>query len=265
MKKKVVLMTTIGLVILIAVISAALNAMFTVTRVEVNWLTCSEAGESEAIALQKKLEDKFVGKSTTFLKLDDVKTAVEENPCFEMISSKKNFPQKVVLEVVERREVFAFRRESGSYAVLDANGRYLYDREQNVNRTGGENVLLEGFALSAEVPGESVSGEYFAEIAALTNAFAQRYDNVCANVLSVTLKQHAMEGDYFRIVMREGVYFDIYTPKNKTEAKVAAALEKYASLSYEEKLYGCFDLMDLSTDPNRFTVSQHHPAPDGAE
>lgn len=255
MKKKVVLMTAIGLVILIAVIAAALNAMFTVTRVEINWFTYSDEGESEAFALQKKLEDRFVGKSTTFLKSEDVKSAVEEYPCFEAVSVKKSYPQKIVLEVTERREVFAFRRENGAYAILDGDGRYLYDRSENVSRTGGENVLLEGFTLSAGAFGETVAGEYFAETVLFMNAFSDYYDNV----LSVSLLTHRIGGDYFRIRMCEGVYFDLYTPKNNTAAKAAAALEKYASLSYEERLCGCVDLIDYAGDPSKFTVSQYYP------
>lgn len=54
MKKKVLLMTTVAVFLLAAVIAAALNAVFTVTRVEVTWSLFSSAGEEEAVELQEK-------------------------------------------------------------------------------------------------------------------------------------------------------------------------------------------------------------------
>lgn len=262
MKKKVVLMTVIGLIILIAVVAAALNAVFTVTKVEVNWSVCSDEGEAEAVSLQKDLEESCLGKSTTFLKLEDVRTTVNRYPYFELTSAKKSYPQKIVLSVTERKEVFSFRRENGLYAVLDANGSFLYDKETNANRTGGENILLDGFQLSANATGDAASGKYMKEILTLSSVFAGEFDNIRANIVSVTLLNHYMEGDYFRVQMQEGVYFDLYTPENNTENKAIAAMEKYVSLSYEEKLYGYFDLMDRLDNPDEFTVGQHYPVPE---
>lgn len=259
MRKNVVLMTTIGLVILIAVLTAALNAVFTVTKVEVIWSVRSEEGERESVALQAELESSYLGKSTTFLKLDDVTATVAGYPSFEIVSLKKGYPQRLLLEISERKELFAFLQENGSYGILDTQGSYLYDRETSENRAGGSNILLEGFSFSVK-DGE-VTGEYLAELVAIANVFAQDYDNIRANIVSVTLLSHYMGYDYFRVRMQEGVYFDVYTPKNNTALKAAAALEKYASLSYEERLYGYFDLIDLE-NTEEFTVSEHRPVPD---
>ena len=137
MKKKVLILTGVAVALLIAVIAAALNAVFTVARVEVHFSVCSSRGEAEAVLLQSELDDAYVGRSTTFLKLEDVQETVESYPAFRVTSAEKQFPRTVVLTVEERREAFAFRRENGLYAILDEEGVYLYDSETNTTEGAG--------------------------------------------------------------------------------------------------------------------------------
>ena len=56
MKKKVLILTGVAVALLIAVIAAALNAVFTVARVEVHFSVCSSQGEAEAVLLQGELD-----------------------------------------------------------------------------------------------------------------------------------------------------------------------------------------------------------------
>ena len=268
MKKKVLILTGVAVALLIAVVAAALNAVFTVAHVEVLFSVCSSQGEAEAVLLQGELDDAYVGRSTTFLKLEEVEAAVERYPAFRVVSSEKRFPRTVVLSVEERREAYAFRRENGIFAILDEEGVYLYDSERNVNRRGGENILLEGFAFSAERAGEKVSGGHAEELFAMFSVFFQKLGDARANIVSVTLSSEYEMGDYFFLEMREGVTVDIFTPGNYTEEKAEAVIEKYLSLSEAEKTYGYFDVVDKGdtddtddTDDGRlFTVSQHRPS-----
>jgi len=259
MKKRIILIVSVGVVLLAAVVIAALNAIFTVTRVEVLFSVRSETGETESHELQADLEEQFLGKSTTFLKLEDVEAAVKKYPAFELVSCAKGYPQTIYVQVSERTEMFSFRKDDGKYAVIDAEGRYLYDTDTNVNRMGGENVLLDGFALNVTESGERVTGEYVEELLTMAAAFGEESSDWNANVVSVTLKEHTMEGYYFHFVMREGVCFDIYTPKNKTREKALSAIGTYFELSETEKLYGYFDLMDIGTS-EEFSVSRHYDA-----
>lgn len=258
MKKKVLLMTGIALVLLVAVIASAINAVFTVTKVELSASTCSDTGVTESIKLQEELNENYLGKSTTFLNLDDVKNTVFNYNCFELVSCSKQFPQKIVLQVSERKEVFAFLRENGTYAVLDGNGLYLHDSEKNSNRMGGQNILLEDFAITTSSAGVAATGEYLSEALEFIGVFIERLENARANILSVTLSEHPYEGEYFHIQMQEGVCVDVYTPSVLTRAKAEAALDTYLALSYEEKMYGYFDLMATNDNPNDFTVSRHY-------
>ena len=132
---------------------------------------------------------------------------------------------------------------------------YLYDRDQNVNRRGGENILLNGFALLAGEAGTKVSGVYAQELVSLLSVFTEALGDARANVVSVTLSPEYELGAYFLLAMREGVTVQIFTPENHTEEKAEAVIEKYLSLSETEKTYGFFDVID-SIDGG-FTVSNH--------
>ena len=256
MKKKVLILTGVAVALLIAVIAAALNAVFTVARVDVYFSVCSSQGEEEAVLLQGELDDAFVGRSTTFLKLEDVQAAVEEQyPAFRVTAAEKQFPRTVAITVEERREAYAFRRENGLFAILDEEGVYLYDSEQNVNRRGGENILLEGFVLTAQDAGERVTGEEADALLAMCGVFFERLGDARANLVSVTLSSEYEMGSYFLLQMREGVIVQIFTPENATEEKAAAVLEKYLSLTEAQKTYGFFDVID--NIDGGFTVSNH--------
>lgn len=257
-KGKILLTVFIGLVILGAVLAAALNAVFTVTDVKVNFSTLSEEGIADSYLLQSRLEEQFVGKSTTFLDLEEVTAMVKEYPCFRLEDIHKEYPRTLILSLTERKETYAYARENGAYAILDEEGLYLYEKAENINRRKGENVLLEGFDLIAGDSGTAASGNYFEEVLQICNIFAEQLDDIRANLRSVRLfpTEHSSAGDYFfRLSFREGVYADIYSPSHLTEDKAMAVLESYLALSDTQKLYGFFDVVDLVD--GGFTVSEH--------
>ncbi len=258
MKKKVLLMTLIGLVLLGAVLAAALNAVFTVTDVKVSFSVISNEGRAESLALQEELEEKFVGRSTTFLDLSEVNAAVGEHPAFRVERVEKDFPRTVVLSVTERRELYAVPLETGKFAILDEEGNYLYDKEENVNRCGGANILLEGFDLHRE--GSGVTGKYFPEVLSFVGVFSERLGDARANLMTISLEPtpNPIMGDgFFRLLLKEQVTVAVYFPANLTRMKAEKVLEKYLSLSDTQRLYGFFDVYDLEN--GEFTVSEHRP------
>ena len=92
--------------------AAGLNAIFTVTHVKTEFTTYSEEGREEARTLRERL-DGFVGKSTTFLDLEDISAIVEEYPFFRLEALEKQYPTTVYVRVSERKETFAVLREDG--------------------------------------------------------------------------------------------------------------------------------------------------------
>lgn len=258
-KGKILLTTFVGLLLLGAVLAAALNAVFTVTDVAVEFSTLSEEGVADSFALQKELEEKYVGASTTFLDLEEVKNTVKRYPAFRMEGVEKDFPRTLRLVLSERKETYAFLRGGdGGFAVLDEEGLYLYDKEQNVNRRGGECVLLEGFDLAAGEAGLPVTGNYFGELLQFCEVFTEQLGDLRANLRSVCLvpTENAIAGDFFfRVQMKEGVYADVYNPAHLTREKAAAVLLSYQNLGDAQKLYGFFDVVDSVS--GGFTVSEH--------
>lgn len=250
MKKRAIIATAVAFILLLAVVAAGLNVVFTVSYVDVTFVSFSQAGEKDAAELKEKL-DAFVGKSTTFLDLSDVEETVEEYPCFRTDEIKKRFPNKIELTVSERREAFAFEREDGAFAILDEDGKYLYDREENVNRVGGKNILLEGFTLTTGDGGE-VEGLYFQELLNVYSVFRETLVQPRANIVSVRLYRPASDpiNDIFFIDMSEGVKIDVGNPARKTEEKARGVLESYLSLRDIERTYGSIAAEDRGDEIN---------------
>jgi len=245
MKTKRLVILGICAAFLIAVVAAIVNAVFTVSAVEVRYQTFSESGRAEAAQLQQKLDETFLGKSTTFLNLDDVKEETKAFSHFRVEKLEKKYPGTVALSVTEREETFAYLRENGTYAILDQDGTFLYDSEENVNREGGENVLLSGFALTVPSSGEGVTGSGFAALLKVTESFRLKVGAVRANIRSVELTERKIEGEYFRMQMNEGVVLEIHLPQNNTEEKAEALAEAYLELTEVQKTYGYLDIIDL--------------------
>ncbi len=254
-KGKILLATAIGVFLLAAVIGAALNAVFTVTDVKIGYATLSDEGVADCYALQEELEEKYVGSSTTFLDLGEVEEIVRRYPAFRAEKIEKHFPATLSLTLTERKETYAFARQNGKYAVLDETGLFLYEKEENLNRRGGENILLEGFEFTGE-EGETVGGKYFTELLTFCGVFAESLGDVRANLTSVSLISAVNETEgVFRLRLKEGVYVDVFNPSHLTKQKAESVLSYYQSLSDMQKLYGFFDVVDYVG--GGFTVSKH--------
>lgn len=220
MKAKALITTAISVLLLIAVIAAGLNAVFTVTLVKTEFSVASADGQAEAALLKKRL-DRFVGKSMTFLDLGEVQDEIDAFPCLKADLLEKRFPSTVEVVISEREEVFAVKLESG-YAVLGGNGYYLYEKESTKNRSGGDNILLEGISFSAE-QGSVASSDELGVILAVYETFEEMLGEVRANVVSMTFEQNEVRSA-LRLQMKEGIRIEIIDPASLTREKAAAAL-----------------------------------------
>ena len=244
--KKALIMTTVAFVLLLAVIAAGLNVIFTITYVETSFSTFSMQGEEDAKTLKAEL-DGFVGKSMTFLKLDEVENAVEQYPCFRLERVKKKFPKTVEVSIKERRELFAYQTEQGNYAMIDSEGVCIRMSEENVSRTGGENVLLKNFTLTTEVS-VPVEGKYFEALLTTFAGFEACVEDARANVREVVLKIGGNESNpltnLFEIEMQEGVIVEMNNPLSNAEEKAKKAMEIYSKLGDIDKMYGCITVTE---------------------
>lgn len=248
MKKRVIISAVVAFVLLVAVIAAGLNAVFTVTLVDASFATFSDGGAASAAALEEKLSV-FRGKSTTFLDLADVRALVAEYPCFRVDEVKKVYPARVELSVTERRETFACADGRGGYVVLDEEGIVLDTARSGIGnvQTGGDNILLENFTFEAKV-GQVAEGDYIAELLSVISVFREEFGQIRANVRSVSLRIEASEdnrrANRFDVVMQEGVVIHVFNPSSLPAEKARAVADKYRALSDDEKLYGFIAAVD---------------------
>lgn len=268
MKTRVILTTVISFILLAAAIGAGLNAVFTVTLVDSEFSVYSEAGREDAAKLKAEL-DEFVGDSTTFLDVADVKAKINQYPCFRVVSVEKKFPKTVKVQIEERKEFYAIPKDENIYAVLDEEGVYLYDGP-NTNRLGGSNIVLEGFTGDL-VLGERVSGTYYDRALEMFAEFSQLLPGVRANVVSLRLVsaggQNTPEHMLFVVTMREGVQIAIRNPSEGIAVKARAAFTDarfgYLSPAFSDKrrMYGAITVGNLSADGTSVNVSYSEELP----
>lgn len=243
--KKALIMTSVAFVLLLAVVAAGLNVIFTVSYIDASFSTYSVQGETEAKELKKEL-DGFVGGSMTFLDLNAVEETVRKYPSFRVEYVKKKFPKTVEVAVKERRELFAYRTEEGKYAMIDSEGNCLRVSDENVSRTGGENILLKNFRLTAEI-GSRVKGEYFD---ALLNAFSGFGVYLCdaraniSEIVRLSENENNPLTNRFEIGMREGVVIEMNNPLSNADKKAERAMEIYGALGDIAKMYGCITVAE---------------------
>ena len=144
--------------------------------------------------------------------------------------------------VKERKELFAYKTADGMYAMIDSDGICLRTSDENVSRTGGENILLTNFDLDVEI-GALTEGNYFEALLKTFSGFGVCLADARANVREVTLAFSANEDNpltnRFDIEMREGVFVEIYDPLSYADAKAEKAAKFYEKLGDVTRMYGC--------------------------
>lgn len=234
MKKRSILTTVVAFLLLAAVVAAGLNAVFTVTYVNADFVTYTQEGEREAQQLKEELNG-YLSKSTTFLDLEEVRATASANPRFNVVSIEKKYPASVVIDIQERRSAFAYAAQEG-YDVLDVEGVWIGRSEQ-----ASGFVELNGDFSFTYADGK-FSGDYAQELIGMYAVMSELLGEPRANVLSVTFEDSGDTSsdrfDRFRVAMREGVEIVIGEPSVRAEDKVRAALAVYLELTQRERVSG---------------------------
>lgn len=234
MKKRSILTTVVAFLLLAAVVAAGLNAVFTVTYVNADFVTYTQEGEQEAQQLKEQLNG-YLGKSTTFLDLNEVRATASANPRFNVVRIEKKYPASVVIWIEERRSAFAYAAQDG-YDVLDVEGIWIGKSAQS----SGFVELKGDFSFTYE--SGRISGAYAQELIGMYAVMSELLGEPRANVLSLTFEDSGDTSsdrfDRFRIAMREGVEIVIGEPSVRAQDKVRAALAVYLDLTQSERVSG---------------------------
>ena len=234
MKKRSILTTVVAFLLLAAVVAAGLNAVFTVTYVNADFVTYTQEGEQEAQQLKEQLNG-YLGKSTTFLDLNEVRATASANPRFNVVRIEKKYPASVVIGIEERRSAFAYAAQDG-YDVLDVEGIWIGKSAQSSGF-----VELKGDFFFTYESGR-IFGAYAQELIGMYAVMSELLGEPRANVLSLTFEDSGDTSsdrfDRFRIAMREGVEIVIGEPSVRAQDKVRAALAVYLDLTQSERVSG---------------------------
>jgi cell division protein FtsQ len=100
-------------------------------KVELNLVTFEES--ADRVQRLKGDLDQFKDKNFLFVDTEEIKNIVESDPYLECISVKKKFPDKIIVEAKERREVYYLTYQDKNY-LLNEKGFVLGQTEEEVNR-----------------------------------------------------------------------------------------------------------------------------------
>ncbi len=121
MKSKRLIALLIIFVIIVGVV--ALNStIFALQTVELNWLTTRVELKGENTDSLLKNVDMPLGESVFFLNKNKIMSACEKNNAYlQVVSIETVFPNKIVMHVAERRQLYSIKISDSSYAIIDKN------------------------------------------------------------------------------------------------------------------------------------------------
>ena len=244
MRRKI-LVVVLTILIFLSVGLLGFSTVYRVESVTVNATVVSDAARVEAQALQERLTEAYAKDGILFVDEEKAEEIIKEFPYFRITAFEKDYPNRLIVSVQEDAEVYAVAQENSSnYYILGADGTVLGIRETYVNRLNGEeNVLLKGLTAMGE-KGKALSGdECISSMLLLCNSMSEKLNGIRRNVVGVEVYSRSPQLIY-RVTMREGVSIYVGNPKVNTEEKAKLAIDKYMSLSSEEKLTGRIMISD---------------------
>lgn len=241
MRKKL----TVILLTVILFLSAALLGVATVFRVRsvaVDAALVSEFARADALQLQTRLTEMYKDDSTIFADDTEVKEALKDFPYLRYSGFEKKYPGKIIVRVTEDAEAYAVAVDENDYFIISADGLVMERRESPLNRLDGNPmVVIRGLSASGEKGKKLNGGENFDALLTFCDQMALRLNGIRDNVVSIQVSQYSPE---YTVMMREGVTVCVGAPQSLTTEKADKAMEKYLSLTDEERMRGSIAVSD---------------------
>ncbi len=245
MKKQKTLVAVISVVLFLAALLLGANTVFSVSQVEIAYEVSSAQARADALALQRALEEEYIGENIFFVRGDRVTAAFDGYPYLSVKSFAKSYPDKLVLSVEEKLETYAVAVEENGgtvYYMLSSEGDIL--RKSAVNESnvdGGANFLITGLAYAAD-GGFAGDGNFQTALTVCT--LMDRLTGGIRTCLGSLQVLSDATGTEFIVQTLEGVEIRIGNPASLTEEKTEAAVGMYLSLSAQDKLFGYISVRD---------------------
>lgn len=192
--KKIVIVYAIILFAIIFVI--AFNSICAITQMDVRFNVSSDYAKQKTIKIQNDMNE-YLKKNYLFFKTDTVEKYFEneENVHFKLLSVAKKFPNKIIIEVEEMFEYFAFYNQSeNNYYVSDKFCEVITIKDSVKNNLSGNNIEIKGFNLNLVEVNEKIGViqeqiQYFNGVMSALNYFDTAFDGVRTNIVSVSFDE----------------------------------------------------------------------------
>ncbi len=235
MKKKILTIVLTAL-LLLSMTVLGVSTVFQVETVTLSARLTSNAGVT-AESLQEEIATAYEKQSILSSNEKKAEKIVEKYPYLRLVSFKKSYPDKLTFTVVEESETYAVEGENG-YAILNGAGVIVAMRKEANNREDkAPNLLLKGLTVTGKVGDTPTGDDAWSSMFSLCKAVDTALGSIRVNVVSAEVLMRAPQSVYL-MTMREGVKIYVETPDTFTEEKGKAAIEKYLSLTDEERMKG---------------------------
>lgn len=115
MHKRNVIAIILTALIFIAAALLGVSSVYRVSAVTLDVSVISEAAKGEADELQRKLAERYRDESIFFVEKQEAEEEFAAFPYFRMVSFKKTYPNRLVIQASEDAELFAVDRGNGYY------------------------------------------------------------------------------------------------------------------------------------------------------
>ncbi len=232
--KKVFYILTVSLYVVVLLL--CLSFLFSVKEVKCNYsmVTVSERYQT----VNEKLS-KYESKNLLFVSTSKIKKELQKDPYVKVKSIKKDFPNKIVVEIEERREMFVIETDTQKF-ILDENYFVLKKVDKS---TQSENITLKLNYSAFNADQLKVGKEITAiqdDIIICVNQMLSIFSD-WKNILNgIEVEQVFGESGNYRVYFytNQGVVIEVRKALEDGKTKAQNAYDRYCTLTDYEKTKG---------------------------
>ncbi len=232
--KKVFYILTVSLYLVVLLL--CLSFLFSVKEVKCNYSMVTVSDRYQVV--NEKLSE-YENKNLLFVSTSKIKKSLQKDPYIKVKSIKKDFPNKIVVEIEERREMFTIEAEAQKY-ILDENYFVLKAVDKS---TQTEHITLKSNYLNFSDEQLKVGKEItdiHNDIIVCVNQMLSIFSDWKNILKGIEINQNFNEAENVSVWFntKQGVKIEVGEALDDGTDKAKLAYEKYCSLSDYEKTKG---------------------------
>lgn len=232
--KKIFYILTVSLYIVVLLL--CLSFLFSIKKVNVNYDMVSFS--DRYLTVEKQLEE-YENKNLLFVNTSKIKNKLESDPYIIVKSIKKKFPNKLDVEIEERREMFVIQTENEKYFLDDKY--FVLKKVDKQTDTDHINLVLNysDFSTSQLVIGEQITA-IKDDIIICVNEMLSIFSDWKNILKGIEVEQVFGEATNFRVCFytNQGVVIEVRKALDDGVKKTQSAYDKYCELTDYEKTKG---------------------------